>query len=74
MPDERILGPKRNNMENYGDLKPIAQNIQGKKTFPFASSLIFGLPHKGWSKFMVYGEILRSKHGLAYCTKVCKNS
>ena len=26
MPVEKVMGPNRNNMENYGDQKPITQN------------------------------------------------
>ena len=28
MPFERVMGPNRNNIENYGDLQPIAGNVK----------------------------------------------
>ena len=45
MPVEGVMGPNQNNMKNYADLQPIAQNMKptsgvtGEKTFHLASSL-----------------------------------
>ena len=43
---ERVMGPNRHNMENYGDLQPIAQSMKStlwvpSETFLLASSLTF---------------------------------
>ena len=40
MPVERVMGPNRNNMENYGDLQPVARNMKATiwvpgENFPF---------------------------------------
>ena len=45
MPVERVMGPKQNNMKNYGDLQLIAKNMKptlwvlGEKIFLLASFL-----------------------------------
>ena len=42
MPVERVMGPSRNNMENYRDLQPIAQNMKPILWVP-GENLSFGL-------------------------------
>ena len=47
MPFEKVIGPNQHNMENYGDLKPIAQHMKPtlwvpSETFLSASSLSGG--------------------------------
>ena len=35
MPVERVMGPNRNNIENYEDLQPIARNVRPSENFSF---------------------------------------
>ena len=42
MPFERVMGPNRHNMENYGDLQPIARSMQATLWVP-SENLSFGL-------------------------------
>ena len=45
MPVERVMGHNRNNMENYGDLQPIARNMKPASWVP-GENLSFGLLRK----------------------------
>ena len=42
MPIERVMGPNRHNMENYGDLRPTAQSMKPTLWVP-SEDLSFGL-------------------------------
>ena len=42
MPFERVMGPNRHNMENYGDLQPIAQSMKPTSWVP-GENVSFGL-------------------------------
>ena len=39
---ERVMGPNRHNIENYGDLQPIARSMQATLCVP-SENLSFGL-------------------------------
>ena len=43
MPFERVMGPNRHNMENYGDLQPIARSMK-PALWVLSENLSFGLP------------------------------
>ena len=42
MPFERIMGPNRHNMENYGDLQPVARSMKPTLWVP-SENFSFGL-------------------------------